>query len=340
MATDISSSSTESYDSTVNAPAAGDPRTSASVRNPMQNMVNRTRFSFKRLQRYVTGDYLPIGGLFPAAASVASSTFTIAGHGLSANDPVRVESVGGSVPSPLAAEVVYFAVGGSLTSNTFQVSATSGGSAITLTDNGSGTINVAKQSATVLGQQLLGIAAGIVGGNNTWTGAQVFQNISAGVAGYKIGPGPITLNRSVDGLFVLTSTGAAAADLISIPTTDSAKQSLRLPHGATLLAVDVGVDPVNATPPAGTANSLTIYKVSLTSGAVTNIALNVLDTTAGASYGNPHHYNSGVLSEVIDRTSFKYFAKVSGESGTGAAAVSWFSTTWTCSMPALDTGAA
>lgn len=144
MATDVSSSSTESYDSTVNAPAAGDPRTSASVRNPLQNVVNRARWLRARAEDRLD-KFLPLGGLSPVAASVASSTFTISGHGLNANDPVRVMSVGGNVPSPLAADTTYFVVGGSLTSNTFQVSLTSGGSAVTLTDVGSGTIYVAKR---------------------------------------------------------------------------------------------------------------------------------------------------------------------------------------------------
>ncbi|HEY8924515.1 MAG TPA: hypothetical protein VIU64_09045 [Polyangia bacterium] len=144
MATDISSSSTESYDSTVNAPATGDARTSASVRTPMQNIVNRARWLRARAEDRLD-KFLPLGGLFPVAASVATSTFTIAGHGLNANDPVRVMSVGGSAPSPLVVDTTYYVVGGSLTSNTFQVSATVGGGAVTLTDNGSGAIYVAKR---------------------------------------------------------------------------------------------------------------------------------------------------------------------------------------------------
>lgn len=153
MPTDLSPASAESYDSTVNAPAGGDPRTSASVRNPMQNIVNRIRFAWARLQE-VVGSFLPLSSLYPIALSANASggsppnTFTLAGHGLNANDPVRLWSIGGSVPAPLAQFTTYYVVGGSLTSNTFQVSATSGGSAISLTSVGSGSIYAAKLSAT------------------------------------------------------------------------------------------------------------------------------------------------------------------------------------------------
>lgn len=144
MTTNLTSASTERYDD-VTAPVNGEPRDAGNlVSESLQPVTNRTRWLRKRTEDRLD-QFLPVGGLLPVAASVATSTFTIAGHGLSANDPVRVMSVGGSVPSPLAVDTTYFVVGGSLTTNTFQVSATFGGSAITLTDNGSGTIYVAKR---------------------------------------------------------------------------------------------------------------------------------------------------------------------------------------------------
>lgn len=61
---------------------------------------------------------------------------TSTGHGLSNGDRVMVYS-GTTLPAPLAANTVYFVV--NKTTDTFKLSLTSGGSAIDLTDNGTGT---------------------------------------------------------------------------------------------------------------------------------------------------------------------------------------------------------
>jgi archaellin len=139
MPTDVSSSSTDNFDTQINAPAAGDPRTSASVRNPLSSITNRARFIWNRVQTML-GTFLPIGGLFPVAATVdaTANTFTITGHGLANGDPVEVWAIGSgsSLPSGLAAQTTYFVV--NKTTDTFQVAASAGGSAIDLTSTGSG----------------------------------------------------------------------------------------------------------------------------------------------------------------------------------------------------------
>jgi hypothetical protein len=198
MATDISSSSTESFDATVNAPAGGDPRTSASVRTPMQNIVNRIRFAWARLQE-VVGSFLPLSSLYPIALSVSGSTITLSGHGLSANDPVRVWSIGGSVPSPLAQFTTYYVVGGSLTTNTFQVSTTPGGGAVTLTTTGSGAIYGAKLTASTVGQ----IISNLLTGNNTWSGTNAFS----GVLSWQRHNGRPTVKITAAGQIIDTSMG-------------------------------------------------------------------------------------------------------------------------------------
>jgi len=58
-------------------------------------------------------------------------------HGLSENDIVELSNSGGALPTGLAADTKYFAV--SVASDTFQLSTTSGGSAINFTDDGTGT---------------------------------------------------------------------------------------------------------------------------------------------------------------------------------------------------------
>ena len=79
-------------------------------------------------------------------ADSSTDTFTANGHGYNNNDEVRVRSRGGLVSAGLTAETVkYFVV--NKTTNTFQLSATSGGSAINITNAGTGTLQVWKADA-------------------------------------------------------------------------------------------------------------------------------------------------------------------------------------------------
>ena len=75
------------------------------------------------------------------AVDTAANTLTSNSHAFSNADRVNISSTGGSVPGGLSKDDLYFVVGS--TTNTFQLSATEGGSAISLSDTGSGTIQVA-----------------------------------------------------------------------------------------------------------------------------------------------------------------------------------------------------
>ena len=72
-------------------------------------------------------------------ASASTDTFTSASHGLANATPVMVMS-SGTLPAPLVADVAYYIV--STATNTFQLAAVSGGTAIDLTSDGTGTIEV------------------------------------------------------------------------------------------------------------------------------------------------------------------------------------------------------
>lgn len=78
-------------------------------------------------------------------ADNASDTFTSAAHGYNNDDKVRVRSLGGVVPAGLVASGLYYIV--NKTTNTFQLSATLGGSPVNITDNGTGTLKVWKANA-------------------------------------------------------------------------------------------------------------------------------------------------------------------------------------------------
>lgn len=83
---------------------------------------------------------LPLGSVSSPSGIVASSVatsdvITCDGHGLETDDEVTVRAIaGGTLSAPLAEGTTYFAI--RLTNATFQLAATTGGSAINLTSDG------------------------------------------------------------------------------------------------------------------------------------------------------------------------------------------------------------
>lgn len=83
--------------------------------------------------------------LFAVLVKTATVTMTIASpgvitwtaHGRSANDPVKFTSTG-VLPTGISGGTTYYVVGASITTNTFQVSATAGGAAINTSGSQSG----------------------------------------------------------------------------------------------------------------------------------------------------------------------------------------------------------
>lgn len=77
-------------------------------------------------------------GTAPASVTISIASpgvVTWANHGLAANAPVVFS---GTVPTGLSKGVIYFVVGSSITTNTFEVSATAGGAAINTSGTSSG----------------------------------------------------------------------------------------------------------------------------------------------------------------------------------------------------------
>lgn len=70
-----------------------------------------------------------------STAIASTDTLSLDGHGFEDGDEIQVSVLsGGSLPSPLAAGVTYYAI--RVDAGQFQLSATSGGAAINLTTNG------------------------------------------------------------------------------------------------------------------------------------------------------------------------------------------------------------
>jgi len=70
-------------------------------------------------------------------ADNTTDTFTSAAHGLSNGTIVMVKNAGGALPAGLSANTQYYVI--SAATNTFQLSLTSGGAAVDITTNGTGT---------------------------------------------------------------------------------------------------------------------------------------------------------------------------------------------------------
>jgi hypothetical protein len=89
--------------------------------------------------------------LLNGVATVVASTdiFTAPAHGLANGDRVFVMDPGGTLPAGLAEGTVYFVV--SSTTNTFQLSATSGGAAVDVTADG--TVNWHQTKPETFGSQ-------------------------------------------------------------------------------------------------------------------------------------------------------------------------------------------
>jgi hypothetical protein len=89
----------------------------------------------------VFGGAFPLGGFagIPFYVAAATDLFTADNHGLAAGDPVVLEKTGAlTIGTGDAEETVYYVIASGLTSDTFKLSATSGGSTIDVTVDGTG----------------------------------------------------------------------------------------------------------------------------------------------------------------------------------------------------------
>ncbi len=87
---------------------------------------------------------------YVVTADDTTETFTAGGAITFAENQAIVFSTTGTMPAPLVAGTTYYAVSVNGGAGTFEVALTSGGSAVDLTTNGSGTISVAAINAAAL----------------------------------------------------------------------------------------------------------------------------------------------------------------------------------------------
>jgi len=138
----------------------------------------------------------------------ASNLINFNSHPFLAGDTVRFTTSAADLPDPLAIDTTYFVINPN--ANDFQVSATLGGPAINLTDNGTGT-------HTVLAWPYAGMSVRYYGGTGFTTAALIDSPYSVGDVvqdgvgrwAYCTGAGTITTPGGAYGSFGGTSTWAA-----------------------------------------------------------------------------------------------------------------------------------
>jgi hypothetical protein len=98
------------------------------------------RFDLRR--KKPTRDYVRVYGtlLTPWTGSASADTLTKTSHGIANDTPFCCRSVGGTLPAPLQEDRMYYAR--NVGTNTLQAAYTSGGAAIDLTTDGTGTIQI------------------------------------------------------------------------------------------------------------------------------------------------------------------------------------------------------
>jgi hypothetical protein len=340
MPTDIAASASNVHEPVINAPAGGDPRTSASVRDPMQKIVNRTRWLWSWLQG-VVGSFAPIGALAPSAiASVNTSTdtITLTTHGLDDGDPVRFISTTLSSFGGISWGVVYYVV--NKTTDTFQVEASVGGGAINITSF-SGTVYVIKVTdpevyLPTVGGVIAGKLSAILGrfvqldddnaftGDNTHAGTETFADINVGT-GDHYGVSGRSETRDVDatpsnvgGNWNETSTGTfsdtgTGGSILYFP--------LKAPKGQTITAFEITIDPAGghgALP--ATMPVVQLVKTDRSTG-VLSIVSTVTDSASNVgAYETAHSFGGSGLTEVATPDTHRYGIRLTSETGANAVA--------------------
>jgi hypothetical protein len=192
---------------------------------------------------------------------------------------------------------------------------------------------------TYVGTTLPGLLSGLGTVAYHWTAAETFDSIAV-TASNHYGMSSRSITRSCAGGFELFSTHAYYTNAsVTVGASDVAMQALDVPHGATLTKATILVVPSNGTPPAGSPVRLQINKVNLITGAQTPI-VTTNDPTTGSAYGTIHSFSTGTVSEVIDRTTYRYWITAEGETGSGAAQAFFYGASWTATVTGIDDGVA
>jgi hypothetical protein len=299
------------YIASIIGPAAGDPRTAASVRTPLGQLASRTRWLKETLADVLVGSAKQVSGV-----DLALDQINVAAHGWSANDPIRLFAVnGGTLPAPLTADTVFYLR--AVDADHFELSAASGpGAKIDLTGALSGDVYAAKVPAWVSSMLVADATYGYgklrdlvvwVAGGQAISGAKTFDDISvSGANRYKVAARSVT--RSLNPLWVRPSSGDCARMTFSAPASSVWAAPLDVPHAQTLTSVRIYINPTDTGALPGDLPSIAIMKHHKATGAETVVGgSSVTDSPADATaYSAAHSFGPSGLSEVIDTESYTY----------------------------------
>jgi hypothetical protein len=178
--------------------------------------------------------------------------------------------------------------------------------------------------------------ASLTAGTTISAGGNITAGTSGGGGGFKLQSRSVT--RSTGGIMYLQSAATLSSNgAITVPANDIGDMMVDLPHGATLTKMSFGVNPQNASPPAGTKVVGGVFKRAIATGATTTI-VSTTDPTTGVDYGAAHSFDTAAVSEVIDRTTYRYYVNLTGETGGGADVCAWYGCTWTADVAGIDDG--
>jgi hypothetical protein len=122
------------------APASGLPTSTATTAQYISNVASRALVTD---QVWNTGTEIALTSVADASVTVTSATpavITDTAHGFVGNEPVHFTAA--TIPTGLTANTEYYVLAAGLTTNTYSVSATRGGSAIATTSTGTTVVRV------------------------------------------------------------------------------------------------------------------------------------------------------------------------------------------------------
>lgn len=293
---------TEQFDASIIGPDAGSPRTAASVRTMGGGSANRARWMNARLTELL-GSFLAI-----TAVVTATDSLTVTGHGMSANDPVRVYAPSGLgvLPAGLAASTVYYAI--IVDANTIKLSASSGGAAVDITSVGSGVFYAIKVAD---GAAALYSSAGSL--RSEIARIQALLGAPGGATTRVLNSAPY-IDANNTSKWALAAHGhcaqQAASAVLEVPIT-----AAEVPHGAVLSSFSVTVSPTGHGALPAVMSAITLVRTSKATGSTTLIG-GASDTSANAgALDTVHAIQSGVIGQVIDHSQYWYAVQLTMESG-------------------------
>jgi hypothetical protein len=126
--------------------------------SPLANVIAFGFFDASTSGNYLGGEYLSAAEALPFTAAVSGNLITAPAHGMIATDRVVLDnSEVGVLPGGLSATTVYFVI--TPATDTFSVSLTSGGAAVTISSSGAGLFRKVDIKTLGVGEQYK-IAAG------------------------------------------------------------------------------------------------------------------------------------------------------------------------------------